>query len=1140
MNHIPVWGRTRGFRKWIAGLVLMALIVGVLSTWCVVNQACAKQGGEKPGERPILFLGNESLPPMNFMKNGRPTGIVIDIAKALAERMHHPVDIRLINWTEAQRLVQDGQADALLQINPDPERLKIYDFSKPLLTSEFSIFTAAGRLGITSMSDLRGLKVGAEAKGLPTLLLQKDPLIILKIIPNFVQSFNMLATGAVDAVVADRWVGSYVLAENNIRGVKLIEEPIGRSDSGIAVKKGNNDLLTDINAALDDIRRDGTYERIIKAWQPEDVVFETRGQLRQQIWFFAAISVALIVALISVAVLVREIRRRKRFESTLRDSEERLRLFIEHAPASLAMFDREMRYLSASRRWLSDYNLEERDLIGMSHYEVFPEIPEYWKEVHRRGLAGEVVQADDDRFDRADGSVQWLRWEIRPWHDSAGAVAGIVIFTEDITERKLAEATLRESRELLRAVTEGSPDPIFLKDRQGRFIMANSALFQFWGKPMEEVIGKNDCELFEDPAFGETIMANDRMVMQSGVTHVIEEVVLSLEGGLRTYLSTKTPFRNGNGEIVGILGVVRDITERKQMEEELRKSRDELELRVQERTNKLVQATEELKEKAEIIDFAHDAIIMRDSVGKIIFWSKGAHETYGFSNEEALGKVSHELLNASFPLPLETITSAVLEKGEWKGEIKHTRANGERIVVDTRWAIQVGGDGQPAGFLEVNRDITARKIAEEEFRKADRAFRTLSEFNQAMVRQTDEMELLQQVCRIVADVGGYRLVWVGFAENDENKSIVPIASAGYDYGYLDQARISWADDERGQGPCGISIRTGKMSVSQNAESNPAFAPWRFEAAKRGIASSISLPLIVEGHVIGALGIYASEPDAFDEGEASLLNNLAENLSYGIASIRLAEQRRQSQEELRVYASRLEMINKELQDFAFAAAHDLQEPLRKIQTFCDLAVQRCAPVLDNTSKDYLDRVINSASRMRELLHELLEFSEVAAIPEPFEKIDLMKIAREAADIFEASVKETGCRIEIENMPAIEADENQMLRLFQNLIGNALKFRSDETPHIKIYSKSNRKGTWEIFVKDNGIGFEQRYAERIFKPFQKLHGRGEYEGVGMGLTVCRKIVERHSGTIRAESELGRGSTFIIRMPAKQMISENGIAG
>ena len=147
----------------------------------------------------------------------------------------------------------------------------------------------------------------------------------MKIIPDFVQGFRMLATGALDAVVADRWVGSYVLAENNIRGVKLIEEPISRSHSAIAVKKGNTNLLGDINAALADIRRDGTYDRIIKSWQSKEVVFKTREQLRQQAWLIAAITVALIVALVGVAVLVREIRRRKRVEATLRESEERFR-----------------------------------------------------------------------------------------------------------------------------------------------------------------------------------------------------------------------------------------------------------------------------------------------------------------------------------------------------------------------------------------------------------------------------------------------------------------------------------------------------------------------------------------------------------------------------------------------------------------------------------------------------------------------------------------------------------------------------------------------------------------------------------------------------------------------------------------------
>ena len=138
---------------------------------------------------------------------------------------------------------------------------------------------------------------------------------------------------------------------------------------------------------------------------------------------------------------------------------------------------------------------------------------------------------------------------------------------------------------------------------------------------------------------------------------------------------------------------------------------------------------------------------------------------------------------------------------------------------------------------------------------------------------------------------------------------------------------------------------------------------------------------------------------------------------------------------------------------------------------------------------------------------------------------------ASDVFEASIKNTGALVDIENMPAIEADESQMLRLFQNLIGNALKFRCAGTPRIKVYGRLNGRGICEIVVKDNGTGFDPQFAELIFKPFQRLHGRSKYDGTGMGLAICREIVERHGGTIIAESEKGKGSTFIIRLPVRQ---------
>jgi len=235
-------------------------------------------------------------------------------------------------------------------------------------------------------------------------------------------------------------------------------------------------------------------------------------------------------------------------------------------------------------------------------------------------------------------------------------------------------------------------------------------------------------------------------------------------------------------------------------------------------------------------------------------------------------------------------------------------------------------------------------------------------------------------------------------------------------------------------------------------------------------------------------------------------------------------------ELGTTVARLELINQELQEFAFVASHDLQEPLRKIQTFCDMTKKRCAPALDSTGQEYLERVIGSANRMRQLLYDLLQFSMVAARPETYKRIDLARVVREAADLFEEDIKELDGLVEIESMPEIEADDGQMLRLFQNLIGNALKYRGEESPRIRIGAKLAGKRC-EIFVEDNGLGFDQQFAERIFKPFQKLHGRKAYEGTGMGLAICRKIAERHGGSIRAESEPGKGSTFIITLPVRQ---------
>ena len=245
-------------------------------------------------------------------------------------------------------------------------------------------------------------------------------------------------------------------------------------------------------------------------------------------------------------------------------------------------------------------------------------------------------------------------------------------------------------------------------------------------------------------------------------------------------------------------------------------------------------------------------------------------------------------------------------------------------------------------------------------------------------------------------------------------------------------------------------------------------------------------------------------------------------------------RKHAEEEIQRYASQLELSNRELQDFAFVASHDLQEPLRKIQAFGDQLKTEYGERLDAEGRDYLARMHNAAVRMQALIQALLNYSRVTTKARPFSRTDLAAIAREVGGDLEARIMETGGRMEIGDLDAIEADPTQMRQLIQNLVGNALKFHGDEKPVVKVYGRSDghvRNGQYQIFVEDNGIGFDEKYLDRIFTPFQRLHGRGAYEGTGIGLAVCRKIVDRHGGSITAKSAPGKGSTFIVTLPAKQ---------
>ncbi len=237
-------------------------------------------------------------------------------------------------------------------------------------------------------------------------------------------------------------------------------------------------------------------------------------------------------------------------------------------------------------------------------------------------------------------------------------------------------------------------------------------------------------------------------------------------------------------------------------------------------------------------------------------------------------------------------------------------------------------------------------------------------------------------------------------------------------------------------------------------------------------------------------------------------------------------------------------NQALQDFAYVASHDLQEPLRKVRAFAGLMREDYAEAVDETGQYYLERMQDAAARMARLISDLLRFSRITTRTRPFERVDLGAVVHAVCADLEVSTEEAGAQVEVEGaLPTLDADATQMRRLFQNLISNAVKFRKEDAPPVLRIAAApvapegtDAEPRCRITVRDNGIGFEEKYLDRIFTPFQRLWSQSEYAGTGMGLAICRRIAERHRGALAARSTPGEGSTFIITLPLHQPDIEN----
>ncbi len=420
---------------------------------------------------------------------------------------------------------------------------------------------------------------------------------------------------------------------------------------------------------------------------------------------------------------VQDITERRRMQDALRESQERLQLLVDHAPAAMAMFDRDMRYLAVSRRWLDDYGLTGRSIVGESHYELFPGISVQWRTAHQQALAGEIVQADEDRFERADGRDQWLRWEVRPWHDGSGAIGGIVIFTEDITRRKEAEdslasaqaaalaeqrtahlATLRlmEAAQAARTRAEAAQAALQRSEADFRLLAENSADCVFWLSPeggyryispaIETLTGYPSSAFTSDPGkMASIIHPDDR---QSYIDHIeafdapetsnLEIRIFCADGRIRWIGHRCKPVYE-EGYFAGRQGVYSDVTDRKLAEEHLRK----LSLAVEQ---------------------SPESVVITDIDGNIEYVNDSFVRVSGYERDESLGRNPRFLQSGNTsPAAYAALWQALKHGRGWRGEFRNKRKDGTEYVEFAIVTPIRQDDGRITHYVAVKEDITEKK-----------------------------------------------------------------------------------------------------------------------------------------------------------------------------------------------------------------------------------------------------------------------------------------------------------------------------------------------------------------------------------------------------------------------------------------------
>ena len=766
----------------------------------------------------------------------------------------------------------------------------------------------------------------------------------------------------------------------------------------------------------------------------------------------------------------------KRTEQTLRESEERhraqaeeLKTVLEYAAVGLMLFRRDMSVKWVNHEMAAMFGLKPKEMIDSNWYELVPSMKER-KRIYDRVMRGELLDFRDAKVIFPDGD-RYFNIHYRPIRNSKGTVLGLLAAAYEISHRKLAEEASRRAevaqRQLV-AILEGTTDFIGFADPQGRILYINKAGREMVGVGKDEDVSTLSMhDVHPDWA--------NKMLNDEGLPTATRDGIWTGETAFlhrdgheiptsMVLLAHKTP----DGEIEFFSIISRDITERKLAEEASRR------------------AEVAQKQLVAILEGTTDFVGFADPQGRILYINKAGREMVGVRKDEDVSTLSIHDIHPDWTNKMlndEGLPTATRD-GIWTGETAFLHRDGHEIPTSMVLLGHKTSDGEIEFFSTISRDITEPKRVEKALRDSEARYQDLYDNAPDMFASEEAAtaNILQCNKTLATNLGYTKEDIIGqpilFLYHPD--CIVDVKKAFYTF-----------------------VTTGEI---RNAELQLK----RKDGSKIEVSLNVSAVRNEQGDILYSRSVWRDISDRKQAEEK--IRRLNEELEQRVIDRTV----------------QLEAANKELESFSYSVSHDLRAPLRAINGFSCALLEDCADRLDAEAQRYLNLIAANAQNMGKLIDDLLAFSRLGRQQMEPSNINLGELARTVFDELKSYAPDRTLRFKIETLSSARGDLPMIHQVFTNLLSNAIKFtRPKESASIEIGSRVEHNHD-VYYVKDNGVGFDMKYVDKLFRVFQRLQSVEEFEGTGVGLAIVRRIIHRHGGRVWAEGKVNEGATFYFTLP------------